>query len=228
MIQRRERLSGIQKKTAEKMCESVRIIPHVTTIREINMSEVVKMKTELSHKFEKLTYMPFILCGVVAALKEFPIVNARLEKDEIVYTGNLNIGIAVSVGEKLLVPNLKDLQEKSFEEIVTAVNNLSERARSKKLTPDDFQEGTFTVSNSGAFGGDIFTPIINYPESAILGVGIIKKKPIVNKKDEIMICPMMHACLSYDHRIINGSTAVQFLGAIDSYLQKLPDCSSIY
>lgn len=226
MSEQRIKLSGIQRKIARKMSESKKIIPHVTTIREIKMDKVVnlrgQLKNELEDEIEKLSFMPFILKAVADAIKDYPLINSSYneEENELIIKNDINIGFAVSVEDKLLVPVVKNIESISFIELANKVNEITELCRDKKISPKDMRDGTFTVTNSGSLGGEIFTPIINYPESAILGVGKIQKKPIVDENNNIVACPMMFICLSYDHRIINGAVAVKFLGKIEENLAK--------
>jgi len=225
LTERRIKLNLIQRKIAQKMSESKRIIPHVTTIREIRMDAISqtreKLKKHLESEIGKLSFMPFIMKAVADAIKEFPIINSSFDEDnnEIIIKEQINLGFAVAVGDQLLVPVVKNVENMSFIELAKIVNELTEKCRNGKITPKDMMGGTFTITNSGALGGEIFTPIINYPESAILGIGRIKKKPIVDENDNIIACPMMFTCLSYDHRIINGSTAVKFLVSIENNLR---------
>jgi len=226
LTERRIKLSLVQRKIAQKMSESKRIIPHVTTIREIRMDTVSqtreKLKQDLESQVGKLSFMPFIMKAVADAIKEFPIINSSFveENNEIIIKEHINLGFAVAVDDdKLLVPVVKNVENMSFIELVKNVNELVDKCRSGKISPKDMQGSTFTITNSGAFGGEIFTPIINYPESAILGIGRIQKKPIVDENGDIIACPMMYTCLSYDHRIINGSTAVRFLVNIENNLR---------
>jgi len=219
--ERREKLKGIQRIIAQRMVKSKNTIPHVTTIREVRMERVVEKKELLNKEADKkVTFIPFIIKAVVEGIKKHPVINASLQEEEIVYYNNINIGIAVTVANKLLVPVFKGLEHKSFQEIIQTGNEIFTKARNNNLSPDDFREGTFTISNSGVFGGEIFTPIINCSQSAILGIGRVQLKPVVNDNGEIRACPMMYLCLSYDHRIINGSEAVKFLGEVDNFLQK--------
>jgi len=164
--------------------------------------------------------MAFIIKAVVEALKEYSIINSSMDNlnNEIIIKHDINIGLAMAVKDKLLVPVIKNIDQMGFIDLIRKINDLIKISREGKLKPEDFKGGTFTVSNSGAFGGEIFTPIINYPESAILGVGKIQKKPVVNENDEIVISYLMYLCLSYDHRIINGSIAVQFLREVEKNL----------
>jgi len=217
------KFKGIQRQIAQKMVESKRKIPHVTTIREVNMEKVLDKKNKLNadNQVRKVKYslMTFIIYSVLEAMKSFTIINSSLdeENNEIIIHENKNIGFAVSINQKLVVPVIKNTEEYNFTELNKEVNKVIKKARNKKLKSKDFKGGTFTISNSGAFGGEIFTPIINYPQSSILGIGRIKKKPIV-EDEEIVIKPMMYLCLSYDHRIINGAEAVQFLGEVEKIL----------
>lgn len=216
-------LNGIQRKIAKKMCESARTIPSVTTIREINMRQVVKLKNDMAKGYEKLTYMSFIVYAVIKAIDVYPLLNSKLIDNDIYFKEDINLGLAISIDDNLLVPNIKSIQRKSFNEIVDSINELVKKAKSGNLKNSDFKDGTFTISNSGAFGGEIFTPIINYPESAILGIGRLKDKPYVNSKNEIKVCPMMYFCLTYDHRIINGSVAVSFLSEIERIIESMSE-----
>ena len=226
MEDKRVKLHGIQRKVAQHMLQSKNEIPHVTTIREVRMDKVAALRGELNrqHPDKKVSFMPFIMCAALAALRRFPVLNASLEGDEIVYHGKVGLGVAVTVGENLVVPVLHDADGMDFDALCEAFFLLTARARDGQLKAPDFRGGTFTISNSGALGGEIFTPIINYPESAILGVGRIRNKPIVEEDGSIVACPMMYLCLSYDHRIINGSQAVQARGVMDEYLRAPRRC----
>ena len=217
------KFKGIQRQIANKMVESKRKIPHVTTIREVNMEKVLDKKNRLNADNQtetaKYSLMTFIIYAVLEAMKSFRIINSSLdeENNEIIIHENKNIGFAVSINQKLVVPVIKNTKKYNFTELNKEVNKVIKKARNKKLTSKDFKDGTFTISNSGAFGGEIFNSIISYPQSSILGIGRIKKKPIV-EDEEIIIKPMMYLCLSYDHRIINGAEAVQFLGELEKTL----------
>lgn len=226
MSEQRIKLNAIQQKIARKMSQSKNIIPHVTTIKEIRMDKVISLREEMKNNFvgkiKKLSFMPFILKAVADTIMDYPIINSSYneKENELIIKNDINLGFAVSVGDNLLVPVIKNVETLSFIELVNSVNDITQKCREKKISPREMTGGTFTITNSGSFGGEIFTPIINYPESAILGIGKIQKKIIVDEKDNILICPMMFICLSYDHRIINGATAVQFLGKLDENLSK--------
>src|SRR5207237_7564430 len=171
----------------------------------------------------KLTFMPFIARATTAAIRQFPIVNSSLEGDSIRYHANINLGIAVALDWGLIVPVVKNSEEKNFLGLQRAINDLSDRARSKRLAPDDVTAGTFTITNPGSIGGLFGLPIIMQPQVAILGVGGIKKTPVVvtdaDGADSISIRSMMHVVLGYDHRIIDGAVAGQFLGALKNFLE---------
>ncbi len=203
---------------AKQMVKSATEIPHVTTIREVPMDSVFDTRESIAARYEHLSVLAFVLHAVVRTLPEFPMLNASLEQDEIVYHDDINLGVAVAVGQDLKVPVIPSAKEKRFDEMVAMVSELRQKARDNDFKPSDFRGGTFTVSNSGALGGEIFTPIINHPQSGILGLGRVKQKPIVTENSEIVSCPMMYLCLSYDHRIVNGSQAVLFLGELERLL----------
>jgi len=217
------KLRGIQRIVAQKMTES-HTIPRVTTIREVRMDSALKARTAWNeaHPDQKASVMAFIIYGMLCGIRKYPVFAAHFEDNAAVYPAELGISVAVAVGDNLVTPVLKVREDMSFAELIDAFAELVRRARNNELKPGDYKGGCMTLSNSGALGGDIFTPLINYPESSILGVGKIEKKVIVDdpEKENIIVCPMMHLCLTYDHRIINGSQAVGFLGEVDGFLQK--------
>lgn len=223
MKNRTEKLQGFQRKIAEHMLKSKSEIPHVTTIREIHMDHVLSIRKNYNKENleSKLSLMTFVMMAVINGIKIFPIINASLQNENITYYKNINLGIAITIGDKLIVPVIKNLQEMQLLEISDAYNTTVDKAKNNQLTFRDFADGTFTITNSGALGGEIFTPIINYPQSAILGIGRIKQKPIVAPNNVIKPGAMMYLCLSYDHRIINGSQAVSFLNIVDNNLQEV-------
>ena len=216
------KLRGIQRIVAQKMTES-HTIPRVTTIREVRMDSALKARTAWNeaHPDQKASVMAFIIYGMLCGIRKYPVFAAHFEDNAAVYPAELGISVAVAVGDNLVTPVLKVREDMSFAELIEAFAELVRRARNNELKPVDYKGGCMTLSNSGALGGDIFTPLINYPESSILGVGKIEKKVIVDdpEKENIIVCPMMHLCLTYDHRIINGSQAVGFLGEVDNFLQ---------
>lgn len=218
MADRRVRLTGIQRKVAENVSKSASTIPHVTTIREVRADVLMRARERSSEVYGRLTLMPFVIRAVSSSLREFPVLNASLEGDEIVFHDVVNMGIAVAVGKDLVVPVLHDAGSLGFSELVDRVREVSERARNRKLEPADFRGGTFTISNSGALGGEIFTPIINFPQSGILGIGRVQRKAVVDDDGAIVAREMMYLCLSYDHRIVNGRDAVLFLSSVEREL----------
>jgi 2-oxoglutarate dehydrogenase E2 component (dihydrolipoamide succinyltransferase) len=187
------------------------------------MTRVVKVRQENRGRFEreegvKLTYMPFFIRAVLHGLKAFPIVNASVDGTDIVYKKDLNIGVAVALDWGLIVPVLHRADEKSFLGLQRVVNDLATRAREKKLKPDEVQGGTFTITNPGPFGALFGTPIINQPQVAILGLGAIHKRPVVFT-DAIAVRSMVYFSLTFDHRIIDGAVADQFMAEVKERLE---------
>jgi 2-oxoglutarate dehydrogenase E2 component (dihydrolipoamide succinyltransferase) len=220
-------MSPIRRKTAEHMVQSKRTSAHVTTFFEIDMSHVDRLRQKHKRGYEersgvKLTYLPFILKATVDALKAFPILNSSVEGDAIVYRHDINLGLAVALDWGLIVPVVRNADEKNVLGLARAVNDLAERARSKKLKVDEVQGGTFTVTNPGVFGSLIGTPIINQPQVAILGIGTIEKRPVV-RDDAIAIRTMSYFALSFDHRIVDGSDADRFMAHIKKGLQEFDE-----
>lgn len=220
--EKREPLSRIRMTIMERMDQSKNELVHTTILEEIDVSQLVefreKMKTEVGEDV-KLTYLPFIMKAIVLALKAFPVLNSSLdeEKGEIVYKKNYNIGIATDTERGLVVPVLFDVERKSILEIAQESQELAELARDSKLTLEHLRGGTFSITNYGAIGGSFGTPIINYPESAILGIGRIQEKPIV-KDGRIVVGHMLPLSLSFDHRIIDGASAVRFVAILEEAL----------
>jgi len=221
-------LSRMRSIIAQRMVESKHTNAHVHTVFKIDFSRIVKIREKEKSKYEqrngvKLTYMPFISRAVIATLRKMPIVNASMEGDAIRYHQNINLGIAVALDWGLIVPVIKQAEERSFVGIARAIADLAERARSKKLKPDEVGSGTFTITNPGIFGEQFGTPIINQPESAILGVGGLFKEPAVitddSGTDAIAIRHMIHLTLGFDHRIIDGADAGKFMAEVKKYLE---------
>jgi 2-oxoglutarate dehydrogenase E2 component (dihydrolipoamide succinyltransferase) len=213
---------------AQRMVDSKRISPHVHTVFKIDFTRIVRLREKEKSKYEqrngvKLTYMPFISRAVIATLRKMPIVNASMEGDAIRYHQNINLGIAVSLDWGLIVPVIKQAEEKNFLGIARAIVDLAERARGKKLKPDEVASGTFTITNPGIFGEQFGTPIINQPESAILGVGGLFKEPAVvtaeDGTDSVAIRSFLHLTLGFDHRIIDGADAGKFMAEVKKYLE---------
>jgi pyruvate dehydrogenase E2 component (dihydrolipoamide acetyltransferase) len=213
---------------AQRMVDSKRTSAHVHTVFKIDMSRIVRMREKEKSKYEqrngvKLTYMPFISRAVIATLRKMPIVNASMEGDAIRYHKNINLGIAVALDWGLIVPVIRQAEDKSFLGIARAIVDLAERARAKKLKPEEVASGTFTITNPGIFGEQFGTPVINQPESAILGVGGLFKEATVvtdeNGSDSIAIRSIIRLTLGFDHRIIDGADAGRFMAELKKYLE---------
>lgn len=207
-------LSGMRKAIAEHLVRSKQTAPHVTTVAEVDMTRLVNFREKHKAEFERqegipLTYMPFIVMACIRALKAFPFLNASMEEDKILLKRYYHIGVAVALEEGLVVPVIRHTDRLDIRGLAHAIHDLAERARRKKLTSDDLEGGTFSITNPGVFGAILSTPIINYPQAAILGVEAIRKVPVV-RDDQIVVRHMMYLCLSYDHRIVDGAIAVQF------------------
>ena len=220
--ERRMPLAGVRKLIAEHMVKSIHTATHVTTFEDIDLTELVKYRRSIKQSFidtygANITYMPFIIKAACTALKEFPTINASLSETEIVLKNYYNIGVAVAREEGLIVPVIRDADKKTIVELAVELHQLGEKARTNTLTPDDVSGGTFSITNAGMFGATASTPIINQPQVAILGVHAIAKKPwVVN--DEIVIRDISSFGMSFDHRLIDGHTAVQFLHRVHGYL----------
>jgi len=220
-------MSPIRKKTAEHMALSKRTSAHVTTVFEVDMSRIDQLRRKYRQAYEersgvKLTYMPFIIKATVDALKAFPILNSSVDGDNIVYRHDVNIGMAVALDWGLIVPVIRNADEKNILGLARAVVDLAERARTKRLKVDEVQGGTFTITNPGVFGSLFGTPIINQPQVAILGVGTIEKRPVV-RDDAIAIRTMAYFALSFDHRIVDGSDADRFMAHVKKGLQEFDE-----
>jgi len=213
---------------AKRMVESKHTSAHVHTVFKVDMTRIVKIRERERAKFEarngvKLTYMPFIARAVVAGIKQMPIVNSSVEGEAVRYHKNVNMGIAVALDWGLIVPVVKQAEERSFVGLQRAINDVAERARAKKLQPDEVQGGTFTITNPGIFGPQFGTPIIMQPQVAILGMGGLFKEPVVitdkDGNDLIAIRSIIRLTLGYDHRIIDGADADKFMVAVRNYLE---------
>jgi 2-oxoglutarate dehydrogenase E2 component (dihydrolipoamide succinyltransferase) len=221
-------MSVMRKKIAEHMVMSKRTSAHVHGIFEVDVTRIVKIRESMKGKFEqatgnKLTYTPFFARAVIHGIRKWPIINSSVEGDNIHYHASINLGIAVALDWGLIVPVVKNAEERSFVGLQRAISDLGERARSKKLKPDEVQVGTFTITNPGIFGAKFGLPIINQPQVAIMGVGGITKKPVVvtdrDGNDSIAIRSMMHLSIGYDHRVIDGAVADQFMDEVKKFLQ---------
>jgi len=221
-----EPLSVMRKKIAHHMVASKQTSAHVTTVFEVDFTAIDKLRRHHKESYAsrgvKLTYMPFVVQAVLTGLREFPILNASMDENNIVYHRDLNIGIAVALDWGLIVPVLKQADEKNTLGLARAINDLGERARTKKLSPDEVQGGTFTITNPGIYGGLFGTPIINQPQVAILGVGGVKKRPVVvetKEGDVIAIRWMCYLALTFDHRLIDGAVADQFMARVRQLIE---------
>jgi len=216
-------LSVMRQKIAEHMVASKHVSAHVYSVDEIDMSKVAAIRAKSKEEFEKryetkLTFMPFFVKAAVAGLRAYPIVNASLDGTNVVLHKEINIGIAVALDWGLIVPVVKNADEKNLLGIQRNLNDLAERARSKKLKPDEVQEGTFSITNPGVFGGLFGLPVISQPNVGILGLGAIEKRPVVIN-DSIAIRSMCYVTLSYDHRVVDGAIAHQFLHKVKETLE---------
>jgi 2-oxoglutarate dehydrogenase E2 component (dihydrolipoamide succinyltransferase) len=220
-------MSPIRKKTAEHMVLSKRTSAHVTTVFEIDMTRIDQLRHKHRQSFEersgvRLTYMPFILKATVDALKAFPVLNASIDADNIVYRKDVNIGMAVALDWGLIVPVIHNADEKNVLGLARAVNDLADRARGKRLKVEEVQGGTFTITNPGVFGSLFGTPIINQPQVAILGVGTIEKRPMV-RDEAIAIRTMAYFALTFDHRLVDGAEADRFMAHLKKGLQEFDE-----
>ena len=221
-------MSKMRSIIAKRMVESKHTSAHVHSVFKVDMTRIARIREKEKSKYEqrngvKLTYMPFITRAAIHCLRKMPIVNASLEGDAIRYHPNINIGIAVALDWGLIVPVIKQAEERSFLGIARGIADVAERARSKKLKPDEASGGTFTITNSGIFGEQFGTPVINQPETAILGVGGLFKEPVVltdaEGNDTIAIRHIIRLTLGFDHRIIDGAEAGKFMAELKKYLE---------
>ncbi|MCZ6770894.1 MAG: 2-oxoglutarate dehydrogenase complex dihydrolipoyllysine-residue succinyltransferase [Proteobacteria bacterium] len=222
-VEERVPMTRLRKRTAERLLSAQHESALLTTFNEVNMHAVMDLRNRFKVEFEerfgvRLGFMSFFVKAAVEALKKFPIVNASVDGDDILYRGYFDIGVAVGSKRGLVVPILRDVEHMTFAEVERKIRDFGERARDGKLTIDELTGGTFTISNGGVYGSLISTPIINPPQSAILGMHKIQPRPVA-ENDEVVIRPMMYLAVSYDHRIIDGREAVQFLDTIRRTLE---------
>jgi 2-oxoglutarate dehydrogenase E2 component (dihydrolipoamide succinyltransferase) len=222
----RRPLSPMRQAIAKHMVESLRTSAHCTTIVEVDMGAVADRRAELRSTLEargvRLTYLAFVAQATVEALQEHPVLNASLEGDELVMHPEVHLGIAVALEAGLIVPVIRSAQRLSLEGLAAAIQDVAERARSKRLDPDDVQGGTFTLTNPGQFGAVLATPIINQPQVGILDLEAIVKRPVVVESphgDSIAIRPMTNLCMSWDHRVLDGAVAARFLASVKAVLE---------
>jgi pyruvate dehydrogenase E2 component (dihydrolipoamide acetyltransferase) len=219
-------MTVMRRKIAEHMVLSVQTSPHVYSVYEVNFGRVAALRDKRKADYEaagaRLTYTAFIAKAIVDALRQFPMVNASIDGGNIVYKKDINLGIAVALDNGLIVPVIRNADEKNLLGLSRAINDLAERARSKKLNPEEVQHGTFTITNPGIFGALYGLPLINQPQVAILGVGAIEKRPVVID-DAIGIRPMCHLTLGHDHRLIDGAEAGRFLTFVKERLENFEE-----
>lgn len=211
-----ELLSPQRKMIAEHMVASKEISPHAHTVHEVDFSKVVAarkaLKADFAERGVKLTYTAFLVKAAAQALSEYPTVNASMDDESIVLRGDINVGMAVALDKSLIVPVIDNVDELSLLGVARKVTDIADRARNKRLKPDEVKGGTFTLSNHGVFGPEFGIPIINQPQAAIMSTGAIKKRVVVDQEtDAIMVRPTSIWCLSFDHRIIDGATADKFM-----------------
>jgi 2-oxoglutarate dehydrogenase E2 component (dihydrolipoamide succinyltransferase) len=221
--EKRVPMSRLRARVAERLKDAQNTAAILTTFNEVNMKPVMDLRAKYKQAFEKrhgvkLGFMSFFVKAVVDALKQFPIINASVVEQDIIYHGYYDIGIAVSSPRGLVVPILRDADQMSFADIESAITTYGEKARDNKLEMEDLLGGTFSISNGGIFGSMLSTPILNPPQSAILGMHNIQERPVV-ENGEIVVRPIMYVALSYDHRIIDGRDAVLFLVSIKEALE---------
>jgi pyruvate dehydrogenase E2 component (dihydrolipoamide acetyltransferase) len=209
-------LTGQRGRIAERMALSRHTAADVTTVMDVDMAQVVEKRLQTGFSFTA-----YVVWAVAKALGKFPVLNAWVEADRILVKKSVHVGVAVATQGALVVPVLRNAQQKSLSELDGEINNLSNKARAGQLTPDDMKGSTFTVTNSGVYGSLFFTPIINLPEVAILGMGKVAESPVV-RQGKVLASMVMYLCLSYDHRAVDGATAVQFLHEVKSCLEQ-PD-----
>ena len=218
-----EPMSTMRVKIAEHMVMSKRTSAHVTTVHKVDMTKVARLRERHKAEFQArhgfgLTFLPFVTRAAVDALKEFPLLNASLEGANILYHNEINIGIAVALENGLIVPVIRNADEKNVTGLQRSIVDLSTRARSRQLKPDEVQGGTYSITNFGSFGSVFATPVINQPQVAILGVGVVEKVPVVID-DAIAIRSVAYVALTFDHRLVDGALADQFTGKVKAVLE---------
>lgn len=216
-------MDHMRKRIAEHMVMSKHVSPHVYSVSECDMTNIVRYREAIKNEFEKrestkLTFTPFFIDAVVRAIKDFPMINSSIDGDKVIIKKFINIGLAVALEQGLIVPVIKNSDSYNLVGLARATNDIAHRARNKQLKPDEVQNGTFSITNMGSFGNLFGIPVINQPQVAILGIGAIKKQPVVIN-DAIAIRDVVYLSLSYDHRIIDGAYGGQFLQRVVHYLE---------
>ena len=223
-IEKRVPMTRMRSKIAERLLEATQQTAMLTTFNEVNMAPLMKLRSQYKESFEKahngtrLGFMGFFVKACCEALKRYPAVNASIDGSDVVYHGYQDIGVAVSTNDGLVVPVLRDADFMSIADVEAAIRDLGLKAQDKKLTIEEMTGGTFTVSNGGVFGSLLSTPILNPPQTGILGMHTIQERPVA-VNGEVVIQPMMYLALSYDHRLIDGKTAVQFLVTVKGFIE---------
>ncbi len=216
-------MSSLRKRIAQRLVSAQQEYAMLTTFNEVNMQRVLEIRERYKDRFKeqygsKLGFMSFFVLAAVDALREYPIVNASVDHEEIIYHSHVDMGIAVSSERGLVVPVIRNTESKTMAAVEIEINELASKAKQNKLSIDELTGGTFTITNGGVFGSMMSTPIINPPQSAIMGMHAIEKRPVV-ENDEVVVRPMMYLALSYDHRIIDGREAVLFLSRIKKIIE---------
>jgi 2-oxoglutarate dehydrogenase E2 component (dihydrolipoamide succinyltransferase) len=217
-------MTSLRRTVARRLVEAQHNAAILTTFNEVDMSRVMALRERLGERFlarhgVKLGFMSFFVKAAVEALRQFPAVNAEIRGDSVVYKDRYDVGVAVGGGKGLVVPVVRDCDARSFAEIEQEIGALSKKARENRIAPDDLAGGTFTISNGGVYGSLLSTPILNPPQSGILGLHKIEKRPVVGEGDQVVVRPMMYVALSYDHRLIDGREAVSFLVAVKDAIE---------
>lgn len=223
-----EPMSIMRQKIAEHMVMSKHTSAHVTSVHRVDMTRIVKLRDRIKQEFEQrygfgLTYLPFVIRATVEALRAFPIFNASIDGTNIIYHQEINIGIAVALDNGLIVPVIRQADEKTIAGLQRAIVDLATRARTRALKPEEVAGGTFTITNLGSFGSLFGTPVINQPQVAILGLGAIEKMPVVIEDDAIAIRSMAYLALTFDHRLIDGALAGQFCTKVKQVLENFQE-----
>jgi 2-oxoglutarate dehydrogenase E2 component (dihydrolipoamide succinyltransferase) len=216
-------MSRLRRTVAERLVQAQHAAALLTTFNEIDMSGIVTLRKEHGELFQqkynvKLGFMSFFVKASIDALKQFPAVNAEVRDTNIVYHNYFDVGVAIGSGKGLVVPVLRNAERLSFAEIETAIGDFGRRARENKLKVDELQGGTFTISNGGVYGSLLSTPIVNPPQSGVLGMHAIQERPVA-REGQVVIRPMMYVALTYDHRVVDGREAVSFLKRIKEVIE---------
>lgn len=225
-------ITNMRRTIAERLLHSTQTVPHAWTTVEVDVTSLVRWRESIKEEFRRreginLTYLPFVVKAAVEALREFPILNSTWEEDRIVIKRHINVGIAVDLDDGLIVPVIKDADQKSILGLAKSIVDLATRARSGALTPDDVSGGTFTINNTGAFGSVLSAPIINYPQAAILSMETITKRPVV-QGEGIAVRDMMNLCMSLDHRVLDGAVCGRFLRSVKNRIESYDANTPLY